>query len=173
MIGAPTTPTTSGQRSHYFSPSSSRNNDAATLQQVIAAICKRQKSICECCGRIGHKADAWIISGPKLIPPSLRRKMNQFNALHGNEPKEPPREWNSQRPASHFKSRTSPSITNPVISDIIGRLNHHGIDNGDVKIHTSEFLVDSNSESVPDPDTTTIKSIDDYDMDNILELFHS
>ena len=31
MIGEPTTLTTSGQRSHHFSPSSSRNNDAATL----------------------------------------------------------------------------------------------------------------------------------------------
>ena len=36
MIGAPTTLTTSGQHSHYFGPSSSSNNDAATLHPVIA-----------------------------------------------------------------------------------------------------------------------------------------
>ena len=30
-----------------------------------------------------HKADACIIRGPKFLLPSLRRKMNQFNALHG------------------------------------------------------------------------------------------
>ena len=83
-IGSPTTLTTSGQRSHNFGPSYSSNNDAATLQPVIVALRMRQKSICECCGRIGHKADACIIRGPKFLPPSLRRKMNQLNALHGD-----------------------------------------------------------------------------------------
>ena len=66
IIGAPTTLlNTSGQRSHYFGPSYSINNDAATLQQFIEALCMRQKSICELCGRIGHKSDACIIRGPK------------------------------------------------------------------------------------------------------------
>ena len=98
--------------------------------------------------------------------------MNQFNALHGDEPKEPPREWNSQPPADHFKSRTSPYITNPMVSDIMGKLNHRAIDNGNVKITTSEFLVESNYESIPDPDTTTIKSIYDDEMYHLLELLH-
>ena len=88
--------------------------------------------------------------------------MNQFNAIHGDEPNEPPIEWNSQPPAAHFKSRTSPLKTNPVVSAIMGILNHHAIDDGDVDIHASEFSVESHSESVPDPDTTPIKSID-YD----------
>ena len=104
MIGAPTTLTTSVHRSHHFGPSSFSNNDATTLQPFIAALRMRQKSICECFGIIGHKADACIICGPKFLPPSLSRKMNQFNALHGDKPKEPPREWNSQPPAAHFKS---------------------------------------------------------------------
>ena len=91
MIGAPTTLTTSGHRLHKFGPSSSINNDAATFQQVIAALRMRQKIIFECCGRIGHKSDACIIRGTKFLPPSLRRKMNQFNALHGDKRKEPPR----------------------------------------------------------------------------------
>ena len=55
----------------------------------------------------------------------------------------------------------------------MGRLNHHAIDNGDVKVHPSEFPVESNFESVPDPYTTPIKSIDDYEMEHLLELFHS
>ena len=38
MIGDPKIFTTSGQRSHHFSPSYSSNNDAATLQPVIAAL---------------------------------------------------------------------------------------------------------------------------------------
>ena len=96
--------------------------------------------------------------------------MNQFNALNDDEPKEPPREWNSQPPTTHFKSRSSPSRTNPVISDITGKLNHCVIHNGDI---TSDVQVESNYDSVPDPDTTPIKSIDDDEMDHLLELFHS
>ena len=95
IIVAPTTLITSGQRSRHFGPSSSSKNDAATLQPVIAALCMRQKSICECCGIIGQKADALIIRGQKTLPPILRRNINQSNSLHGEEPKEPPREWNS------------------------------------------------------------------------------
>ena len=91
MIGDPTTLTTSGHRSHNFGPSSSSNNDATTLQPIIAALRMRQKRICECCGIIGQKSDACIIRGPKFLPPSLRRNMNQLNALHGDEPKDPPR----------------------------------------------------------------------------------
>ena len=37
-----------------------------------------------------------------------------------------------------------------------------------VEVHISEFSVESNSESVPDPDTNLIKSIDDYEMDHLL-----
>ena len=51
LIGAPTILTTSVHSSLHFVPSSSSNNDAATLQQCIAALHMRQKSICECCGR--------------------------------------------------------------------------------------------------------------------------
>ena len=50
----------------------------------------------------------------------------------------------------------------------MGKLNHRAINNGDVNIPTSEFPVESNSESVPDPDTTPIKSIDDDEMDYLL-----
>ena len=89
IIGAPTTLTTSGQRFHHFGQSSSSNNDAATPQTVIAALRMRQKNISKFCGIIGHKSDACIIRGPKFLPPSLTIKMNQFNALHGDEPKDP------------------------------------------------------------------------------------
>ena len=60
-----------------------------------------------------------------------------------------------------------------MISAIMGKLNHHAIDNGDVKIPTSDVPVESNYDSVPDPDTTPIKSIDDDEMDHLLEFFHS
>ena len=55
----------------------------------------------------------------------------------------------------------------------MGRLNHHSIDNVDVKVHPSEFPVESNSELVPYQDTNPIKSIDDDEMDHLLELLHS
>ena len=87
IIGAQTTFATSDQRSHHFIPSSSINNYISYIQPVITVLHLRQKSICEFCGIIGHKADACIICGPKFLPPSLRRKMNQFNAVHGDEPK--------------------------------------------------------------------------------------
>ena len=94
--------------------------------------------------------------------------MNKINDLHGEEPNKPPREWSIQPPAAHFKSSNYPPNTSPVVSDIMGRLNHHSIDNGDVKVHTSYFSVELSSESVPYPDTTPIKSNDDYEMDHIL-----
>ena len=84
MIGSTTPLATSGQRSHNFSALSSVNNDGASLQPIIADLCMRPKSICECCIRIVHKTDACIIRGPKFLPPSLQRNMNQSNALHGD-----------------------------------------------------------------------------------------
>ena len=47
IIGSPTTLTASVQSSLHFSPSYPINNDTATLQPVIAALCTRQKIICE------------------------------------------------------------------------------------------------------------------------------
>ena len=51
---------------------------------------------------------------------------------------------------------------------IMRRLNHHEIDNGDVKVPTSDFSVEPKYEPVLDPDTTLIKSIDDDEIDHIL-----
>ena len=55
----------------------------------------------------------------------------------------------------------------------MGRLNHHSVDNGDVEIQPSDLPVEFISESVSDPETTMIKSIDDDEMDHTLEFFHS
>ena len=91
--------------------------------------------------------------------------MNNFNALHGDEPKEPPRERNIQSLAAHFKSRSSPSRTNPVVSATMGKMNHHTTGNGDI---TLDVPVESSYDSVPYPDTNAIKYIDDDEMDHIL-----
>ena len=87
--------------------------------------------------------------------------MNQSNSLNGEETNKPPRKWNIQPAEAHFKYRTSPPKTSPVVSSVMGRLNHRVIDNGDVEVHHSEFLVGYSSEPVLDPDTTPTKSIDD------------
>ena len=50
----------------------------------------------------------------------------------------------------------------------MGILNHHTIDNGDVEVHLSDFPSEFNSKSVPDQDTTLIKSIGDNEMDHHL-----
>ena len=128
IIGSPTTLNTSGQRSHNFGPSDYINNYTASLQKFIESLHMRQKSIWECCRIIGHKADACIIRGPKFLPPILRRNMNQFNSLHSEEPNEPTapqRERNRRPPEAHFKYRTFPTNTSPVVFAIMGRLNYH------------------------------------------------
>ena len=76
MIGDTRTLTTSDQRSHIFGLWYSINNDTTYLHPVIADLCMTQKSVCECCGRIVNKADACTTHSPKLIPPSLKIKMN-------------------------------------------------------------------------------------------------
>ena len=173
IIVSLTTFTTSGHRFHRFGTSFPINNDSANLHPHIADIRMRHKIICKFYVRIVHKSDVWIIRGPNLLPPSLRIKMNQFNTLHGQEPNEPPWVWNSQPPAAHFKSRISPPKTIPVVPDILGRLNNCDIGHGYVQDQPSEFPFESNYEYVPDTDTTLIKSIDDDEIDHLLEFFHS
>ena len=57
IIGSPTIFSTSGQQYRHFGPSYYINSDTETFQSVISALRIIQKSICECCGIIGHKAD--------------------------------------------------------------------------------------------------------------------
>ena len=79
----------------------------------------------------------YIKKGIYFLPPRIIRKINKSNALHGYEPTEPPIELNSQPTEYHFKSRISPTKTSLVVSAIMGRLNHHAIDNGDVEVFPS------------------------------------
>ena len=60
-----------------------------------------------------------------------------------------------------------------MVSAITGILNHHAISNGDVKVPTSDFPSEFNSESVTYPEITPIKSFDDDEMNHLLELLHS
>ena len=49
-----------------------------------------------------------------------------------------------------------------MVSAILGKLNQHAIYNGDIKITTSDFPVESNYESIYDDE-----------MDHLMEFFHS
>ena len=90
MIIVSTKLTTSGRHSHPFVPSYSTNSDTETLQPFIADLCFQQKKICNCCERIGHKADACSIHRPKLQAPIIKGNMNQLTTLHVNEPTDTP-----------------------------------------------------------------------------------
>ena len=60
-----------------------------------------------------------------------------------------------------------------MVSDILGRLYHLSVDNGDAKFPNSEFPVEFKSESFMDLDTTQIKSIENDEIYHLLELSHS
>ena len=98
--------------------------------------------------------------------------MNKFNELHGNQTDEPPREWNIQPTAVQLKYCTSTPNNRPVVLDLMGRLNHHAVDNGDFDVYTLDCALEYNYHYVTDPDNTPIKSIDDDEIYQILELFH-
>ena len=51
-----------------------------------------------------------------------------------------------------------------MVSTIMVKLDHHAIDNGDVEVHPSEYLFETNSEYVPYPYTALIKSINDGEI---------
>ena len=74
-----------------------------------------------------------------LLPTSLITNMNQLNALHGDEPNYPPREWNYQPPAVHFKYRTYSPKPIPVVLGIMGRLNTHDVGNDGIEIYPSKY----------------------------------
>ena len=69
-------------------------------------------------------------------------------------------------------SNLGPLLPEPILYFQLSweKMNHHAIDNGDI---TSDVPVESNYDSVPYPDTPPIKSIDDDEMDHLLEFFHS
>ena len=105
--------------------------------------------------------------------------MNQFNTLNIEEQNESIREWNRQLTSSQFKSRTSPLNTSPVVSVIMGRLNHHVIDNGDVEAHPTDFPVKFNSGYVPNSATIQLYTFIvvkltiswNYSTQNMMKIF--
>ena len=61
--------------------------------------------------------------------------LKEKNFLHGEETTDTPREWKIQPSEVHFKYHTHPPKTSNTVLDIIGRLNNHDVDNGDVEVH--------------------------------------
>ena len=52
-----------------------------------------------------------------------------------------------------------------MVLDIMGRLNHHSIDNSDMVFYPLEYPFVSASEYVPYPETTSIKLFNDDKID--------
>ena len=87
--------------------------------------------------------------------------MNKSNALHGDEPDEPPIDWNSQTTSVILRSCISTCKTSPILLGLIGRLNHRADNNCGVYVYTSDYQLEYIYDSVPDPYNTPIKSTDD------------
>ena len=62
--------------------------------------------------------------------------------------------------------------TSTVVSDIMGRLNSHTVDNSDVEVYLLEYPSEYTSDSVTWTYYNPIKSIKYDEMDQLLELFH-
>ena len=58
--------------------------------------------------------------------------MNKSNAVRGDKPVDPPRYWKIQPTAVHFKYDTPNTNTITVVSAILGILNNHAVENGNV-----------------------------------------
>ena len=101
------------------------------------------------------------------------RKIVKFTSIYGEKTTETPIECNSQRPSVQFKYHTHTPKTSPVVYEITGRLNNHVIDNSDVNVYTSDYALESNYDSFLDPYKPTMKPIDDDEMYQVPELFHS
>ena len=83
--------------------------------------------------------------GTNLLPNIIRINMNKFNGIHGEEKIN--HQENVTENLHKFTSNTTtpPQKIIPVVSDIMGRLNHHGVDNSDVKVYTSNYPLESTS----------------------------
>ena len=173
MIQEPSNLDYSSKHYNTFGTSSSTNNDRVSLHSVISDLHVQQKFVCKFCGRIGHKANLCIIYGYNFFLTSFNIKTNKSNAIHGDEPNELPIECNIQPLEFHFKYRTPNPNTSPVILDLMGRLNNHAVDTGDVYFYTSEYPLEYISEYVTYLDNNPIKSSNDDEVDHILQLFHS
>ena len=105
MIGCPTTLTCSGWC--YQSIDIKTNIDLGSMHPVISSLRGKQQIFCKCCGLSGHKADHCITRGENFCPPSICKKKNKFNEIHGDTPHEPPKYFPRTPPALNFKSTTS------------------------------------------------------------------
>ena len=54
----------------------------------------------------------------------------------------------------------------------MGIQNNHAVDNENIEFYYSEYPFESKSDYFPDLDNTPIKSIDDDEIDQLIELFH-
>ena len=78
---------------------------------TIPSIHALKTKYCDCCNRKGHDADGCFIRGTAFLPPTMKKKVLQYNLINGDEPKEPPKDRPRQIPgdATPPKSASKPS----------------------------------------------------------------
>ena len=113
-------------------------------------------------------ANSCIIYGPNFLLTGFRINMNQLNTLHGDEKRsKKPTFWSSIE-ILYLSYKIS-----PLISGIMGVLNHNDVDNGDVEVYCSEYPLEYTSDSVPYTYITESKSIGGDEMYQPLIWFNS
>ena len=85
------------------------------------------------------KTDSCIIRSTKCIPTRFRRKANQYNVIHSDKPTDTTRECSSQPSPVHSEYLNSDPKNIHAVWAIMGRLNHHTVDNGDIEVYTSYY----------------------------------
>lgn len=68
--------------------------------------------ICDACNQRGHEADGCWKRGLAFLPPSLAKKIRQYNLRFGDAPKSPPVD-DTTKPIPHIPSSPRPSQSRP------------------------------------------------------------
>ena len=69
-----------------------------------------QAKYCDCCNRKGHVSDQCHARGINFLPPTMQKKVRQFNLLHGDNPKIPPKDFLRAPPGDPAPSPKSDKI---------------------------------------------------------------
>ena len=83
-------------------------DDISRLPQIHSLTAK----YCDCCNRKGHFSDECHIRGIDFLPPTMRKKVEQYNLLNGNKPKVPPKD-RSRAPPGDAAPPSRPPASRP------------------------------------------------------------
>lgn len=90
-----------------------KDNGAPSIleYQFYPALFAFMRLVCECCGFTDHTADCSYCQGAAFMPPSLVQMIRHYNKVHGNKPKEPPKEIQRKSVTLSFNKGRKPSFS--------------------------------------------------------------